>query len=119
MKLIADPYEAARRAYFLLNPAETDEAWERWVGMHTTEIERGFDDFGALSLFCQRALDANPELEIGLRKSLTYAVGYFNGAEQIVKAAWLAQPASPHVPKHFARYRLQLVDGRSQFESAE
>ena len=112
----SDPYEAARRAYFIINPEHTDEDWKSWIDANTTDLGRGFDKFHDLSLICQCALALDMDIASDLREFLAFADGYFQGAERIVRPAWVAQPVSPHVPNHFPRYRLQQLDERSQFE---
>lgn len=116
LPLAADPYEAARRAFFVLNSGGTDEDWSRWVAKHTSGTERGFDDFAALANICRKAAESLSKTEGELHQWFAFARGYFQAMELVISAAWLAQPSSGCIQKHMNRNRLKLVGADSEFK---
>lgn len=116
VELSADPYEGARRAFFVLDPSATDEGWSHWISKYTDDAVNSFDSFTALSGICRKAAEILPDSEGEIHKLIAFALGYFEAMELVTSAAWTAQPTSAHVPKHFERQRLKLVNRETQFE---
>lgn len=112
--LSADPFEAARQAFFMLNADANDSDWECWLAKRTSDVERGFDDYRALAGLCRRAIAEVSNISPALREFLVYSGGVFEGLDQSISAIWLTMPVSRHAPKHSTRYRRQLAIGALQ-----
>lgn len=116
LSLSCDAYEGARRAFFILNPTTTDEDWEGWLGKHTSDTIRGFDDFAALSYVCSKALKVHAEIPDDIREFIAYSMGYFEAMEIMIMPQWLGQSVSSFAPKHIPRMHRKQANNESQFE---
>ncbi|GAB5349689.1 hypothetical protein [Alteriqipengyuania sp. 357] len=106
--LAYDPFEAANRAYHLLNPDSTGEDWERWVGGTARRANGHFDDFAAYAALCDDALEEVSDMEPATTRMLSYSAGYFDLMESVITGLIDILPTSAHMPHHMDRYRRNL-----------